>query len=186
MGKIFLLKLSNQCRHQKVVEAAGFQLFNIDISNSNFQGKPGKKPGFLFVTAHLKSPVCVVMDMSRNMIFEQDLVERLDHRIVSSVRSSNSHPDLPLTHHPTPLFRYTPVLEEGTYLLLVVTFYHVCRRRLPACWERILFNLDGFSHLTITPCHLQHQKTSYLWVPHSYHDCTQIRRSCLKYANCSS
>ena len=77
-------------------------------------------------------------------------------------------------------------LYKGTYLLLVVTFYHVCRRRLPACWERILFNLDGFSHLTITPCHLQHQKTSYLWVPHSYHDCTQIRRSCLKYANCSS
>ena len=69
---------------------------------------------------------------------------------------------------------------------MVVTFYHVCRRRLPACWERILFNLDGFSHLTITPCHLQHQKTSYLWVPHSYPNCTQIRRSCLKYANCSS
>ena len=81
MGKIFLLKLSNRHRHQKVVEAAGFQLFNIDISNSNFQGKPGKKPGFLFLTAHLKSPLCVVIDMSNTMI-EQDLVERLNHRIV--------------------------------------------------------------------------------------------------------
>ena len=83
MGKIFLLKLlSNQCRHQKVVEAAGFQLFNIDISNSNFQGKPGKEPGFLFLTTHLKSPLCVVMDMSRNTMIEQDFVERLNHRIV--------------------------------------------------------------------------------------------------------
>ena len=35
---------------------------------------------------------------------------------VSSVRSSNSHPDLLLTHHPTPLFQITPVLDTGLSL----------------------------------------------------------------------
>merc|ERR1712016_501492 len=36
--------------------------------------------------------------------------------IFSSVRSSNSHPDLLLTHHPTPLFQITPVLNTGLSL----------------------------------------------------------------------
>ena len=67
MGKIFLLKLSNRCRHQKVLKPAGFQLFNIDISNSNFQGNLARNRDFLFLTA-----LCV----------EQDLVERLNHCIV--------------------------------------------------------------------------------------------------------
>ena len=33
--------------------------------------------------------------------------------IISSVRSSNSHPDLLLTHHHQPLFQITPVLNTG-------------------------------------------------------------------------
>merc|ERR1711952_626161 len=36
--------------------------------------------------------------------------------IVSSVRSSNSHPDLLVIHHPTPLFQITPVLNTGLSL----------------------------------------------------------------------
>ena len=37
------------------------------------------------------------------------------HILISSVRSSNSHPDLLLTH-PTPLFQITPVLNTGLSL----------------------------------------------------------------------
>ena len=37
-------------------------------------------------------------------------------RFSSSVRSSYSHPDLLLTHHPTPLFQITPVLNTGLSL----------------------------------------------------------------------
>merc|ERR1711873_43637 len=33
--------------------------------------------------------------------------------IFSSVRSSYSHPDLLVIHHPTPLFQITPVLNTG-------------------------------------------------------------------------
>ena len=47
-----------------------------------FRANLARNPDLYFFMAHLKSPLCVVMDMSRNMIFEQDLVERLDHRIV--------------------------------------------------------------------------------------------------------
>ena len=35
---------------------------------------------------------------------------------VSSVRSSHSHPDLLVMHHPTPLFQITPVLNTGLSL----------------------------------------------------------------------
>ena len=36
--------------------------------------------------------------------------------LFSSVRSSNSHPDLLLIHHPPPLFQITPVLNTGLSL----------------------------------------------------------------------
>ena len=52
---------------------------------------------------------------------------------VSSVRSSNSHPDLLVIHHPTPLFQITPVLNTGLSLSEPLELYQ--RQSLDSiCW----------------------------------------------------
>ena len=63
--------------------------------------------------------------------------------LVSSVRSSNSHPDLLVTQHPpTPLFQITPVLNTGLSLSEPLQLYKGnhwtrCAGFMDASWVRL-------------------------------------------------
>ena len=68
----------------------------------------------MFQTRSKHSPVKVFRELRVSSIVLDHLTEII---IISSVRSSYSHPDLLLIHHPTtPLFQITPVLNTGLSL----------------------------------------------------------------------
>ena len=67
--------------------------------------------GLVFCSKHLLN----LYDI-QNSLFFNDWGAQNIYSFVSSVRSSYSHPDLLLIHHPPPLFQITPVLNTGLSL----------------------------------------------------------------------
>ena len=58
-----------------------------------------------------------LFNQKNSIIYSKVVVALVVDVVVSSVRSSYSHPDLLVIHHPpTPLFQITPVLNTGLSL----------------------------------------------------------------------
>merc|ERR1711952_68983 len=69
----------------------------------------------------------------------------VQHGALSSVRSSNSHPDLLVIHHPpTPLFQITPVLNSGLSLSEPLQLYNgynaIERQNLARLWRTLEYS----------------------------------------------
>ena len=68
----------------------------------------------------------------------------LVYHLVSSVGSSNSHPDLLLTHQQHPLFQTTPVLNPGLKLSEPLQLYKgynaIKRKNLARLWHTLEFS----------------------------------------------
>ena len=94
----------------------------------------------------------LLLDIDKNVCLES-LIKWL-HYFLSSVRSSNSHPDLLVIHHPTQLFQITPVLNTGLSLSEPLQLYKGnhwtrCAGFIDASWIRLGITNDDLGAVHI-------------------------------------